>query len=114
MNNSKIKIFVVGLIIGFVALGCGQKAKSSSEAVELSKAKATVESQAKYLIQQANGFLNSKQFDEALNTAKYVLSKLDANSIEAKNIIEEAKKKLEKIALEKMNEVKGKIGSFGQ
>ena len=105
---------MAGLIIGFVALSCGQKAKSSSEAIELSKDKTSVEAQTKHLVLQANGFLNSKQFDEAVNTAKYVLRKLDANSIEAKKIIEEAKKKLEKIALENMSEVKGRIGSFGQ
>ncbi|MCK5179882.1 MAG: hypothetical protein KAR32_10160 [Candidatus Omnitrophica bacterium] len=114
MNNSKIKIFVVGLIIGFVALGCGQKAKSSSEAIELSKAKATVEAQAKYLIQQANGFINSDQFDEAIKTAKYVLSNLDSKSTAAQGIIEKAQAELKEIANQKIQEVKGKLGSLGQ
>ena len=114
MNSSRTKIFIVGLIVGFVALGCGQRAQSSGEAIELSKAKVTVEAQAKYLIQQANGFVNSDNFDEAIKTAKYVLSNLDANSTTAKGIIEKAQAELKKLAEQKMADVKGKLGSLGQ
>ena len=69
MTNSKKKILALGLIIGLVAFGCGQKAQSSAEAIDLAKAKATVEEQAKFLVQQANSFVNSDQFDEAIKTA---------------------------------------------
>ena len=83
-------LLMASVLTIFMVLGCGQRAQSSSEAIELSKAKATVEEQAKYLVQQANSFISSDKFDEAIATAKYVLSNLDANSAEAKSIIEKA------------------------
>ncbi len=114
MNNSKIKILIIGLVIGFIAFGCGQRAQNSGEAIELSKVKATVEAQAKYLVQQANGFINSDQFDEAIKTARYVLSNLDSKSTAAQGIIEKAQAELKKIADQKIREIKGKLGSLGQ
>ena len=63
MKNIRTKILIVSLFAGFVMFGCGQRAQNSGEAIELSKVKATVEEQAKYLIQQANSFINSDQFD---------------------------------------------------
>ena len=114
MRKSKRKAIIAGLIAVFIALGCGQRAQNSSEAIELSKAKATVEAQAQYLVQQANSFINSDQFDEAIKTAKYVLSNLDSNSVAAQNIIEKAQAELKKLADQKIEEVKGKLGNFGQ
>ncbi len=114
MRNSGIKILAVSLIIGVVALGCGQRTQSSSEAIELSKAKATVEEQANYLVRQANSFINSDNFDEAIKTAKYILSNLDSNSTEAQGIIEKAQAELKKLAEQKIQDVKSKLGSLGQ
>lgn len=114
MNNFRKRIFVVSLIAALMAFGCGQRAQSSGEAIELSKAKATVEAQAKYLIQQANSFINSDNFDEAIKTAKYVLSNLDADSTAANDIIVKAKEGLKKLAEQKLQDVKGKLGSLGQ
>lgn len=114
MGKFKINTLIVSLIVGLMAFGCGQRAQNSSEAIELSKAKTTVEEQAKYLIQQANNFINSDNFDEAIKTAKYVLSNLDANSIAAKDIIEKAQVELKKLAEQKMQDIKGKFGSLGK
>jgi len=114
MSKFRINTLIISLIVGLMAFGCGQKTQSSGEAIELSKAKATVEEQAKFLIAQANGFISSDNFDEAIKTAKYVLSNLDSNSIAAKDIIEKAKVELKKLAEQKMQDVKGKLGSLGQ
>ena len=114
MKSSKIKMLAMALIVSLVAFGCGQKAQSSGEAIELSKAKATVEEQAKFLIQQANSFVNSDNFDEAIKTAKYILSNLDANSTAAKDIIAKAEVELKKLAEQKLQEVKGKLGGLGK
>ena len=102
----------VGLTIA--AYGCGQRAQNSSEAIELSKAKATVEAQAQFLVGQANSFVNSENFDEAIKTAKYILSKLDAQSPEAQSIIEKAKTEIKKLADAKLAEAKDKLGSLGK
>ena len=60
----------------------------------------------------------NQQFDEAIDTARYILNKLDSNSTEAKSIIEKAKAELEKLAKQKAEELKkgvtDKLGSFGQ
>lgn len=114
MGRFKINTLIVSLIIGLMVFGCGQKTQSSGEAIELSKAKTTVEEQAKYLIQQANSFVSSDNFDEAIKTAKYVLSNLDANSTAAKDIIEKAQAELKKLAEQKMQDIKGKLGSLGK
>lgn len=114
MNKFSNKTFILGLAVVLMAFGCGQRAQSSSEAIDLSKAKATVEAQAQYLVAQANGFINSDQFDEAIKTARYVLSNLDSNSTAAQDIIAKAQAELKKIADQKLQEVKEKLGSFGQ
>ena len=113
-QNSSVKLSIAGLIVALMVLGCGQRAQNSGEAIELSKAKTSVEAQAKYLVGQANGFINSGQFDEAIKTAKYVLSNLDSNSTAAQDIIEKAKAELKKLADQKLQEVKGQLGSLGQ
>jgi hypothetical protein len=114
MNGNKKKTLILGLIVALMVFGCGQRVQNSGEAIELSKAKATVEAQAKYLVAQANGFINSDQFDEAIKTAKYVISNLDSNSTAAQDIIEKAQAELKKIADQKLQEVKGKLGNFGK
>lgn len=107
-------------IVIALMVGCAQKPKSasSSEAIQKASAMETVEAKTEYLIKEANAFVNSQKFDEAIATAKHVLSKLDAESQEAKNILEKAKAELEKIAKEKAGEMKGelnkKLGDIGQ
>lgn len=114
MNNPTKATLITGLIVSLMVFGCGQRAQNSQEAIELSKAKATVEAQAQFLVQQANSFINSDNFDEAIKTAKYILSELDSNSTAAKGIIEKAQAELKKLAEKKLQDVKGKLGSLGQ
>ena len=121
----KFKLFAFTVLTMLVVSACSQRAATSQEAIELSKAKQSVEEQVDFLIGEANAFVNSQKFDEAINTAKYVLAELDKNSQEAQSIIEKAKAELERLAREKMDEakaeankaiddVKGKISSFGK
>jgi hypothetical protein len=114
MKESPKTIVVFCLIMGLITFGCAQRAKDSREAIELSKAKTSVEAQAQYLVQQANSFINSDQFDEAIKTAKYILSELDSNSQAAENIIEKAQAEMKQMAEQKLQEVKGKLGDFGK
>jgi hypothetical protein len=109
-------LVAVLMISAFGIVGCAQKAKtaSSSEAIEQAKQMQSVEDQVKFLVSEANAFLNSQKFDEAVNTAKYVLGQLDANSQDAKSIIEKAQAELKKLAEQKMQDVKGALGNIGQ
>lgn len=121
MLNS-VKMFVVGLglIVVLGVAGCAQQPKSanSSEAIQAADTLQTVEEKAKFLINEANAFINSKKFDDAIKTAQYVLNNLDQDSAEAKSLLERAQAELKKMAEQKIDEVKGemqkKLGSFGQ
>ena len=104
-------VFILGLGI----VGCGQKqAANSQAAIEQSKTMKTADEQAKFLVNQANSFISSKQFDQAVETARYVLSKLDANSQEAKATLQRATDEMKKAAQGAMNDMKKKIGGIGQ
>ncbi|MCA9399932.1 MAG: hypothetical protein KC618_09285 [Candidatus Omnitrophica bacterium] len=75
------------------------------------------------LIEEAKKLLSSENYEDAIAKAKEVL-KLDANSAEAKNIIQKAQDALAKMAEEKaaelkegadqaVSDMKEKLGSFG-
>jgi hypothetical protein len=104
MRSQSIFVFVV--LFGFIAFGCEQRASNAQDAITQSKTKTTVEAQVDYLVSQANAFFNSKNFDEAIATAQYVLSNLDKDSDKAKSIIEMAKAELQKLAQQKVEDLK--------
>ena len=108
-------VFAVVLLASvFVVFGCAKKAANSQEAIENAKQMKTVEEQANYLVGQANAFVNSKNFDEAINTAKYVLANLDSNSQAAKDIVTKATEEMKKAAMGAVDDMKNKLGSFGK
>jgi len=115
MKKLILAVTIAGVACLSVA-GCAQqpKAANSQEAIEQAKALETAEAQAKYLISQANAFVNSKDFDQAIQTAKYVLANLDSESKEAQSIIEKATTQLKKMAEEKAAEMKKSLSSMGQ
>src|SRR5262245_57399339 len=110
--NSAVILFSLIAAIG----GCAQQqpqAATASQAIEQSKTKGTVEQQAQYLIGEANAFVNSQKFDEAIQAAKYVLANLDANSAEAKGIIEKATAQLKEMAGQNADELTQKLNNIG-
>ncbi len=109
-----ITVFLTGAVLAVSSCSQQPKSASASQAIEQSKALQTTDAQAKYLIDQANAFVNSKNFDEAIQTAKYVLANLDANSAEAKSILEKAAAEMKKVALQKAEEVKKSLGGLGK
>ena len=118
MKNLLISFFFFSLILASLQ-GCNQqKAASSQDAIQQSQAIKTVDEQVKYLVSQANTFINSKNFDEAIKISQHILQDLDSNSQEAKTILEQAKAGLKKIAEQKVAEVKSdltnKINSLGK
>lgn len=107
-------LIVVAVISGVMLCGCAQKEASSSAAIQKSEAMAAVQDKVNYLIGQAKAFYNSKDFKEAINVAQYVLSRLDQNSQEAKNLLEKARGQLEAAAKKAASEVTGAFKGLGQ
>lgn len=120
MRKSIAVLTVACLALSLGLVGCAQQAKSanSSEAIESAKAMDSVESQIQFLVSEANGFINSEKFDEAIQTAKYILSNLDQNSEDARSLIEKAQAEIKAMAQQKAEELKGdvqnKLGNLGQ
>jgi hypothetical protein len=105
-------IMVIGGFVMFGVMGCGghSKAENSRMAIEQSQTMKTVEEQKKYLVSQANAFVKSQDYNEAINTAKYIISNLDKESREAKEIVEKATAELKKVAEQKAADLKNMIG----
>lgn len=113
-------IVVLSFAIGLVIYGCAQKptAANSNEAISHAQTLSSLEEQGKYLAKEANAFINSQQFDEAIKTAKYILGKIDGESAQAKSIIEKATAEIQKLAEKKAEEMKAdlknKLGNIGK
>jgi hypothetical protein len=114
MTRTILILVLIGTALTLGVMGCAKKAANSQEAIATSQQMKTVDEQVKYLVSQANSFINSKQFDQAIQTAQHILSNLDQNSAEAKSIIEKAKAELQKAAQGAVADVQKKLGSFGQ
>lgn len=115
----KTRILMSALLLATITAvyGCAQqapKAENSTQAIEQSKALPTTQEKVNYLVNQANAFVSSQNFDQAIETAKYILANLDAESQEAKKIIEKATADLKKMAEEKVQDVKKTLGDFGK
>ena len=113
------KLFIVMLtgclVLTLSLLGCGQKkTTSSSEAIQTAKGMETVEQKVDYLIGQAKSFYNSKEFQQAVDIAQYILTYLDNDSQAAKDLLERAKNELTAAAKGAMEDVKKGFGDFGK
>ena len=86
-----------------------QQVKATAEQTA-QEVKADVQAQIRSYIGKANEFLQSQKFEDAIKTAQYILSNLDANNASAKNIIEQAKAALAKMAQQKVGEIKAEAG----
>ncbi|MBN1587799.1 MAG: hypothetical protein JW937_10295 [Candidatus Omnitrophica bacterium] len=100
----------LALIVCVGIAACGQKAESSAAAIDHAKTLGTVEAQAQYLVKQGQAFLNSKQYEEAMQTVKYVLSNVDKSSQEAQKILQQAKDEMAAAAQKAAADLKGSLG----
>ena len=112
-NTVLVSALVMGVTAALVfgAAGCAKKAASASDAIQQAKTMKTPQEQADYLVGQAKLFLSSKEYKEAIQSAQYVLSNVDANSQEAKALIEKAKTQMAGAAQGAVKDLKK---SFGQ
>ena len=114
-------IFVIAGVVLFTLafVGCSKpKASSSNEAINTSKSMETSEQKVSYLIGQAKSFYNSKDFQQAVDTAQHILTYLDKESQEAKDLLTKAKEALVAKAKEAVGSategVANKISNLGK
>ncbi len=113
MRKFIVVMSAVCFLAGVALVGCGPKrAASSRDAIDASKVMQTVDEKVDYLMGQANAFYNSKEYDQAIEIAQYVLAGLDKNSTAAKDLITKAKGKLAALAEQKADELKGKVSGM--
>ena len=105
-------VFAAFLAIASLSVGCAQNPKESSSQASIQKAQsiASPQEKADYLVGQARAFYNSKQFQDAVNTAQYVLQYVDKDSASAKSLLEKAKTDLMEAGKAKADEVKKQLG----
>jgi hypothetical protein len=90
----KQNLIILNLVVvcAVALFGCAKKptAANSSDAINQSQNLQTAEEKANYLVDQARGFITTKQYDEAMKTAQYVLSNVKQDSQEARNVLQKA------------------------
>ena len=112
MKKSISLLVVLALIVGAGLYGCAKKAASSQEAINNAQALQTTQQKIDYLVQQANAFIDSKEFQSAIDTAQYILANLDKNSQQAQSIIQKAKTQLEAAAKAAVADVQKNLGGI--
>lgn len=115
MTKMSSVLLVLLVSASLVLAGCGaNKEASSQQAIEKSQSLATVQQKVNYLMGQTKAFINSKEYDQAISTADYILMNLDSNSRDARALLEKAKADLAAQGTAKLNEMKKQLGSFGK
>jgi hypothetical protein len=105
-----ITVIIVCIAMLSIA-GCGaQKEASASAAIDKTQTMSTIQQKVDYLAGQAKAFVNSKQYDQAVATAQYILANLDRNSQEAVSLLQKAKDGLAAQAKAKLDEAKKQFG----
>jgi hypothetical protein len=113
------KILFLGLItcLSFCIIinsGYAEQLSLSSQVIQKSQTLKTVQEKTNYLIKQAQAFYSSKEFQQAIEVAQYVLSNLDRNSQPAKNLIEKAKAQLQNAAGKAVGDIGNKLLKGGK
>ena len=106
---------VAGLCLGLILAGCGQKkAASSEEAIANATAMETTQDKVDYLIDQAGAFYDSKQYEDAVESAKYILRNLEKDSEEAKEMLAKAQRELGSVVQDAMKNLKEGFEDLGK
>ncbi|MBD3379194.1 MAG: hypothetical protein GF408_01885 [Candidatus Omnitrophica bacterium] len=100
------------LLVGAVAIsGCGQpKAESSSAAIKEAGTMDTAQEKSEYLIGQAKAFMASDEFQNAVDVLQYVLSTVDRDNPQARQLLEQAKEELSAQAKSAAEDLKASFG----
>ena len=115
MKRGLLTITVLTILVSVVLTGCGGgKAASSSAAIDTAKTMETTEQKVNYLVGQAKAFYNSKDFQDAVDVAQYILRYLDKDSQKAKDLLEDAKAALASQVQSAMGDAKKGLSGLGK
>jgi len=114
MRNRIVTVFSVCVAMALIA-GCGApKAGSGQEAITNAKTLETAGEKVNYLVAQGKAFYNSKEFQEAVDIAQYILTHLDRDSKEGRDLLEKAKNELSKQVQSALQDAKKNFKGFGK
>ena len=111
-----IFVFLLGLFIGLLlevprTVRAQEKMiNSSSDAILYLKALDTNEEKIKYLLYQGQKFMEEEKYKDAREIAEYILNDLNLSSVEAKDLLDMAKKKEEASKMPQLNPVTIPLG----
>ena len=112
MAKTLSALLIICLAFGLLITGCGPKKEASSAAaIDVAKTMETVQQKAEYLMAQAKAFYNSKEYDEAIKSAQYILRYLDKDSSAAREMIQKAQDAITAQAKAAAEELKKKLGN---
>ncbi len=114
MRNSLYVLVAGCFILALAAAGCEKKptAANSSEAINQAQTIQTADEKENYLLDQAKGFINTKQYSEAITTAQYVLANVKQDSQAARNVLEKATAEIKATAEKAANDMKGEMNKM--
>lgn len=115
-KSKGISVTALCLISLLLLFGCAQKPTTagSKEAIDTASAMESMQEKAAFLMKEAQAFYSSEKFQDAIDTAQYVLRYVDKDSQAAKDLIERAKQELIKLAESKTAEMKEKVLDLGK
>ena len=115
MNKNFIVAMVVFLCLGIAFIGCGVKKQASTQdVIAKSQTMSSLKEKADYMVGQAKAFYNSKQYNDAIAIAQYVVTNVDSSSKAARDLIEKAKAELSAQAKSAADKMKKQFGGFGK
>ena len=112
MKHLTSLVLICAMVSGLALWGCAKKAASSQEAIQNAQSMQTTQQKVDYLNQQANAFISSKEYQQAIQVAQYTLTNLDKNSQAAKAALEKAQAQLTAAAQKATTDVKSTLGGM--
>lgn len=114
----KILFFIValGLVFNFLPVVCAEDAidadivETSMQVIEAAKSLETTQQKIDYLVEKAQGFFDSEMFQEVVDTAQYILTYLDKDSLAAGDLLTKATDALASKAKGSLGEAVKKFG----
>jgi len=114
MRKSWVVVVAAALVLSLALAGCAKKAASSQEAISNTRTMQTLQEKVNYLVAQAKAFYSSREYQQAIDVAQYILARLDNTSAQAKDILEKAKEQLAAALTKASGSAVNKINVFGK
>ncbi len=107
-------VFAMFAVMCLAIASCAPKptAANSADAINKSANLPSVDAKVNYLIKEAKAFIGNKQYDEAVNTAQYVLTNVKQDSDEARRVLEKAAGELRAMAEKHLADAKNEMNKM--